>query len=304
MSAQDPDIQSLFQLARQRTPWQWNDGAPPHVFATNEISEGHRTILRTSYGDADFDTNQQRIVERSCFLAYGKPLLAALVLNVLSDKVCRLVERTEMPTRQAADFQELTSGVRHLRDAIAADIGDDKIGFVRSLVRHLTRAKAMLLEGRPSLADPAQYRPITDRPGRHILGDPNIVATGQGEAASALALLGLGMRDGHWNIILSDASDPGSGVFRVGSELRQARVIFVAHDNADVRLFNEGAYAQDDDDVVILHSMDPGERQVRSPARRLPGGRRGPRHVAVGKMTRECQSLDALRTLFRQEVGL
>jgi hypothetical protein len=292
MSAQDPNIQNLFLLARQ------------HVFGTNEIGDDQKTVLRTAYGDVDYLANQQTILERSCFKAYGKPLFTALMLNMIADKLCKLLERVEMPARQGGGLQELASGIKHLRDAVAGAIGDDKIGFVRSFVRHLSRAKAMLLEGRPSLPNPVQYRPITDRPGHHIPNDPNIIATGQGEAANALALLGLGMRDGHWNIFLGDAANQRAGVLRAASQLRAARIMFVAHDNADVRLFNEGAYSDDDDDVVILHSMDPGERQTRSPARRLPGGRRGPRHVAVGKITRECQSLDALRTLFRQEVGL
>jgi hypothetical protein len=304
MSAQDPNIKNLFLLARQRTAWTWNDSPPPHVFGTSEIGDDQKTVLRTAYGDADYLANQQTILERSCFQAYGKPLFTALMLNMIADKLCKLLERVEMPARQAADLQELTSGIKHLRDVVARAIGADKIEFIRSFVRHLSRAKAMLLEGRPLLPNPVQYRPITDRPGHYILTDPNIVATGQGEAANALALLGLGMRDGHWDIALGDASNQSSGVLKAASQLRAARIMLVAHDNADVRLFNEGAYSDDDDDVVILHSMDPGERQTRSPARQLPGGRRGPRHVAMGKMTRECQSLDALRMLFRQEVGL
>jgi hypothetical protein len=304
MSAQDPNAQSLFQLARQRTAWRWDDAPPAHVFGTNEIGEDQKTVLRTAYGEADYTANQQYILERSCFRAYGKPLLAALVLNMLSDKLCKLFEHVEMPSRQESDLQELSSGIRHLRDAVGAAVSENKLGFVRSLARHLSRAKAMLQEGRPAIENPVRYRPITNRPGHHILNDPNVVATGQGEAAKALALLGLGMRDGHWDLALENLSDRRSGVLRARSQLREARLMFVAHDNADVRLFNEGAYSEDDDDVVIVHSMDPGERQTRSPAKRLPGARVGPRHVAIGKLARECQNLDELRTLFRQEVGL
>lgn len=235
MSAQD--LQNLFLLTRQRTAWTWNDSPPPHVFGTSEIGDDQKTVLRTAYGDADYLANQQTILERSCFQAYGKPLFTALMLNMIADKLCKLVERVEMPARQAADLQELTSGIKHLRDVVARAIGADKIEFIRSFVRHLSRAKAMLLEGRPLLPNPVQYRPITDRPGHYILTDPNIVATGQGEAANALALLGFGMRDGHWDIALGDASNQSSGVLKAASQLRAARIILVAHDNADVRLF-------------------------------------------------------------------
>jgi hypothetical protein len=304
MSAQDPNIQNLFQLARQRTAWRWDASPPAHIFGTNEIGDDQKTVLRTAYGDPDYVANEQAILERSCFKAYGKPLLVALVLNLISDKLSKLLERVEMPSRQANDLQELSSGIRYLRDAISAGIGTDKRAFIRSLARHLSRAKAMLQEGRALTENPIQYRPITDRPGHHIANDPNVVATGQCEAANALALLGLGMRDGHWELVLEDTFDRRAGVLRARSQLREARLMFAAHDNADVRLLSEGAYSDNDDDVVIVHSMDPVERQTRSPAKRLPGGRLRPRHVAMGKLARECANLDDLRTLFRQEVGL
>jgi hypothetical protein len=37
MSAQDVNIQQLFAAARNLTPWNWTDAAPPHVFAEQEI---------------------------------------------------------------------------------------------------------------------------------------------------------------------------------------------------------------------------------------------------------------------------
>jgi hypothetical protein len=48
ISAQDPNIQNLFQLARQRTAWTLNDSPPPHVFGTNEIGDDQKTVLRTA----------------------------------------------------------------------------------------------------------------------------------------------------------------------------------------------------------------------------------------------------------------
>ena len=129
------------------------------------------------------------------------------------------------------------------------------------------------------------------------------MATGQVEAANALALLGLGMRDGHWDLVTGDLSDQRSGFAKARSRLREVRLMFAAHDSADVRLLSEGAYFEEDDDVVIMHSIDPGERQTRSPAKRLPGGRVGPRHVAIGRLARECQTLDDLRTFFARRSG-
>src|ERR1700722_14178443 len=96
MSAQDPNIQSLFQSARALTAWPWNDNAPPHAFAEQTLGQGQKTILEISYAE-DFHPNQVAIAARSCIQAYGKSLLAALVLNVIAEKCTALLRGASAP---------------------------------------------------------------------------------------------------------------------------------------------------------------------------------------------------------------
>ena len=131
-----------------------NDVPAALVFGTNEIGEDQKSVLRIAYGDQEYNANQDKIIERSCFRAYGKPLLTALLLNMIGDKLCALLARVDMPARQANDLRELSIGIKYLRDAIAESIGEDKLAFLRSFLRHLTRMKAMLQEGRPSVENP------------------------------------------------------------------------------------------------------------------------------------------------------
>src|SRR5262249_9767947 len=49
MSGQDTNIQQIFHLARERTPWPWNDVPPAHVFAEDQLGEDHKRILQISY---------------------------------------------------------------------------------------------------------------------------------------------------------------------------------------------------------------------------------------------------------------
>lgn len=148
------------------------------------------------------------------------------------------------------------------------------------------------------------YRAISNRPSQFIEHDPNIAATGQRQSASALAVLGLGLRDGHWRLHLDDPSLHQSGALRATSDLSSARVIFAANGDVDLRLFNDGVYSEDDSDVIVIHSTDVQDRPKRSPARQLRNGKTGPRHLSMGKLMREAQNIDELRRRFREEAGI
>jgi hypothetical protein len=305
LSAQDPNIQNIFQLARDKMDaWQWSEASPPHVFAEDRIGEDQRIVLKTAYGEEAFNANRAAIEGRSCIRAYGKPLLVSLVLTVLADKLTALLEAADAPALSNGERVALSAGIRVLRDQVAAHGDADRLGFVRNTVRHLSRAKMMLQQGKIELGQKPPYRAITDRARHFIQIDANIAPTGQREVAGALALLGLGVSDGIWRIQVDDPASHRSGALRVMSNLSNARVIFVANSDVDLSLFNEGAYSDDDGDVILIHSADVQPRQKRSPARHLRRGRTTPRHFSIGRLLREAQGIDHLRARFREEAGL
>jgi hypothetical protein len=304
MSAQDPNIPQIFQLAATRLPWTWSDDPPPYVFAEDQLGDDQKTILRIAYGN-DFNVHQAEILRRSCIRAYGKSLLLALVLHIMSYKLCWLLREVEAPGLQLNDFIELMEGIKDLRNLAAQAVEPDPIAFVRTLVWLTSRAKAMLQEGRVLTVPEPLYWAISSRPVHQVPHDPNLTPTGQREAANGLALLGLGHRDGHWTLSLDDPADRTSGTVKVKSTLSQARVIFVAHSAAALQLFNQGVYGEDDDDVILMHSTVIVLPQKRSPAKRLGRtGKRGPRHIELNTLVRDAVNVDDLRLRFRQEAAL
>lgn len=305
LSAQDPNIQNIFQLARNKmAAWQWSDASPPHVFAEDRIGEDQQIILRTTYGEEAFNANRPAIEARSCLRAYGKPLLVSLVLAVIADKLVALIDSAHAPGLSGADRITLHEGIKTLRDYVATHADADKLDFIRNAVRHFSRAKMMLQEGRIQLAPKPPYRAIADRARHFIQNDANIASTGQREVAAALAVLGLGTKSGLWQVSLDDPASPQSGALRVASDLSDARVIFVANSDIDLLLFNDGIYVDDDEGVIIVHAADVQPRQKRSPARQLRSGKTGARHISIGRLLREAQSADHLHARFREEAAL
>jgi hypothetical protein len=304
MSAQDVNIQQIFQGAHNINPWNWADAAPPHVFAEQEVLPGQRLVLQLSY-DGDFHPNAAAILKRSLFQAYGKPLLTALVLNTLSNKLCVVLKRVESANLSAADYQTLQTGILNLRNLAAAAVGTTPLVFVQRLFRQLSRAKAILQDGlSPSTAN-LTYRPISKQPS-HLTGeDADLRITGQCEAAVALALIGLGSAEGTWQVTLDNLAEDKGGVVRLTSPTGTVRAIFVANDNVALRLFDGGAYDAADSDVILVHSSSPRARRRRSPSRALGRvGRKSAADIDMQRVLSTASSMADLRERFRQEVGL
>lgn len=302
MSAQDNNIQTLYSDARNLATWQWNDPSPAHVFAEQTLSGGQTTILQVSYG-ADYHPNQQAIGARSCIQAYGKALLCSLVLNMISSKCSALMRSATAPNLHGPDYATLDTGIRRIRDLVAELAGADAMNFVRRVALHLSRVKSMLQEGRRSAAAPQKYNAISTR--HDIENDANIGATGQREAASGLALLGLGEIAGDWELGIGNLLANEAGAIRVKSKAGEARVIFVANSNADLQLFSDGIYSEDDGNVVLLHSSPVVPKQQRSPSNTL--GRAGKKtavHLDVSEVLGAATDLSDLKIRFRQGIGL
>jgi hypothetical protein len=304
MSAQDTNIQQMFGAAEDLLAWSWSDDPPAHVFAEDKIGTDQRAVLQISYKGA-FAPNEAAILSRSCIRAYAKPLLVALVLKVISSKLCALMREVAAPGLAPADFEQLAQGIDRLRNLAAEEAQNDKLGFVRALVRHLARAKAMLQEGRSATDARPPYRPISHRPVHLAPGDLNLTPTGQREAANALALLGLGHEAGHWVVQVDDPGNPRSGAIRVTSTNGTARVMFVAHTTQAVRLFKDGVYFEEDEDVILIHSTERLPQQQRSPSRKIGRpGKPGARHIEIAGLLQSASDLADLNLRFRREVAL
>lgn len=304
MSAQDTNIQQMFGAAEHLLAWDWSEDPPPHLFAEDTIGTDQRAILRISY-KGTFTPNEAVIMDRSRIPAFAKPLLVALVLKVLSSKICSLMREVVAPGLSAANFDNLDQGIVRLRNLLAEAAEPDRLAFVRALVRHLARAKGILQEGRDVTDARPRYQSISHRPMHLAPFDPSLTPTGQREAASALALLGLGDEAGQWKVQASDPGCSGSGVIALTSSRGTARLIFVAHTTQAIRLFKDGVYSEDEDDLILIHSSERIQPQQRSPSRVL--GRPGKprlRHIEMLQMLHDANGLADLNLRFRQEIAL
>jgi hypothetical protein len=299
MSAQDNNIQMIFSAARDAVNWPWSENPPPHVFAEQSLGDGQRTILKNSYRD-DYQPNLAEIETRARIGAFGKPLLAALVLEVLCNKYCEMVRKVDAPLSPAAR-DALCEGLRAIRDQTAATAEPDRLQFVRKLIKQTARSRAILQDGEGSTG-PKHYRPISARPIHLDINDGNLRSSGQTEAAVGAALLGLGTQAGYWQLSVDDPTLPTSGAARVTSAAGSTRIMFVAHDGADAKLIQHGIYGETDNDVVIVHSSAVVPTSARAPSGSLGrSGRARPRHVDMSKLLASATTKDELQSAFRRE---
>jgi len=135
-------------------------------------------------------------------------------------------------------------------------------------------------------------------------GNVALAATGQREAAVALGLIGLEHKDSAWTPTIDDPADPKTGALRLSSERASARVFLAANDDNVTGLMDDGAFGEDDEDVVVICSRKVSGRQQRNPRSIYRDGSIGPRYISFGSMLADATDLGALRDDFRNEVSI
>ena len=298
LSAQDGNIQTLFAAAEGQSPWAWPGDRPSIVFGGDSIGADQRGMLQNVYRASLNPDNRQQVTEGALIRAYAKPLLVALVLHVLSAKLCKLVEIA--PTAlSSADRADLCAGIIQLRDLVADEANGDRLGFVRALVDGSSRLISLYRDGNAGTT-PRVYHPLTDVPLHRIDGNAAIPASGLRELAVAIGILGMGVRDRHWVLDGTDVDDPGSGVLAIESALGATNVLFAANSHVALRLQQNGHVAAN---AILLHGAEIAAVMPRSP-RAAPGrtGKLAPREVSVADLLVEAADSGDLMQRFREAV--
>ncbi|WP_223542756.1 SIR2 family protein [Pseudomonas sp. BF-RE-26] len=302
MSAQDANIQHMFGQVGALRGWDWREAQTPIVFSAQSLANDHKTVLELTYGD-DYEPNRQAICEAACLQAYAKPLLIALLLNVIAEKLYVLARDVVSPGLDVAARDVLVGGVIHFRNKIAIAGNGDRLDLTKKIASGLARARHQLQNGESPAGVP-KYFPIDDQPAHLMRGKLGLAITGQREAAAALGLIGVEDSAAIWSATCDDPHDPCSGALRLSTPNSTARVFFAANDDAITSLMECGAFAEDDDDVVLICSRRVSSRQQRNPSSNLRTGKLGPRYIGFGPMLVDVADLDALRDAFRAEIGL
>jgi len=303
MSAQDENIKHLFTSMNAQKGWKWTDQPTPIVFSAQELGDDHKNVLIGAYGENDYETHRNEICEAARLPAYAKPLLLALLLHVLGAKLEVLASDAQAPYLDKPARDSIVDGIRALRDRIADAGNADRPALARAIAAGLARARHQLQDG-SSASGTQKYFPLDGDPVHRMKEKLALKSSGQREAAVALGLVGLEERATNWVTSVDDPTDPRSGALRLTSPNASARLFFAANDDTIVNLLDAGAFAEADDDAVIICSGRVSERQQRNPSASKRSGAIGPRYVGFGPILANAADLSELRDRFRSEVGL
>lgn len=302
LSAQDANIKALFGEANRQQGWQWDAQPVPVVISAQDLEHDQRDLLNLVY-QQDYETHQGEICDAARLPAYAKPLLLALVLQVLTSKLEVLASDANVPNLDHESRQTIVDGIRFLRDRIADAGNNDRLGLARWIASASARALHQLRDG-VSAAGLPMYYPIDGQPAHLMKGKLALRSTGQREAAVALGLIGLGEVSAAWATSVDDAHDLRSGALRLTSADTSARVFLAADDDKISSLLDCGAFDETDNDVVVICSGRVATRQQRSPSASWRDGKSGPRYLAFGQMLGDATDIKDLRERFQGEIGL
>lgn len=303
LSAQDVNIQAIFNEAANQLVWQLDQSPPSYVFSENELGMDQRSLLRNVYRGQITPANLPAVLEAARIQAFAKPLLTALLLDVLSRKLQTLILLAPgLPS--PAERQVLLDGVTALRNSLA-DAVLPTVGFVEALLDRWGRASKLLRDG--YIENPKfRYEPITGDAVSGLAGNAALGALGLREAAVALGLVGMGLSRGDWTVD-AEPTDMEAGVLAVtgkGTAVGRTKVFLTASPSGATLLRSEG-HLIDAQTPVLIQSQKRATPMTRSP--RGPSGRTGlpmAREVSISTLMNNFATADELYEAFRQELAL
>jgi len=302
LSVQDSNIQAFFARAETVMRWPWPGDRPSFVFSGDRVGLDQEGLLKNVYPHDYTADNRDQINEQSLVRAYANPLLLALVLSVLADKL-QIMIRVVQGTIDAAARTALQQGISVLRNHIASLDQANRIDFVRAFVDHSSRIITMHRDGIAGIA-PRRYNPLTTVPLHQIADDQNLPASGMPEVAVLAGLLGVGLGDGTWTLTASDPADPASGAMRLTTTAGNTKLVLAANGRSAIRLQQNG-HVDDSEDAILVYSAEKPPLMPRSP-RRSPGrtGVLGLREVSMFDLLHSSTSVEDLLQQFRLETAI
>jgi len=303
LSAQDTNIQGIFNKAANELTWQLGDPPPSYVFSEQELGMDQRSLLRNVYRDQITPTNLTAAFEAARIQAYAKRLLTALLLDVWSRKLQALIHLAPGPLL-LAERQHLCAGIVSLRNRLA-DAAEPELDFIDALLDRFGRACKLLRDGQIEHPN-VRFEPITNDVVTALPGNPALGALGLREAAVALGLVGMGLSRDDWTV-KAEALDRESGVLAVtgkGAAAARTKVYLTASAACAALLRSEG-HLVETESPLLIQSQKLAVPMTRSP--RAASGRTGlpkVREVSISALLQTYATADELYEAFRQELAL
>lgn len=250
LSAQDANIQSIFNQAANELTWQIGEPPPSYVFSEQELGMDQKSLLKNVYRDQITPANLTAVFEAARIQAYAKPLLTALLLDVWSRKLQALIYLAPGLFTQV-ERQNLCSGIVSLRNHLA-DAAEPKLEFIDALLNRFGRTCKLLRDGQIEHPN-VRFEPITNDVVTAIAGNPALGALGLREAAVALGLVGMGLSRNHW-VVEAESLDRESGVLAItgkGSAAARTKVYLTASAAGAALLRSEGHLVEAESPLLI-----------------------------------------------------
>lgn len=302
LSGQDEDIRDMFQKVGGDKPWPWAE-PPAVVFSNDALTQDQKDILEGIYDPAEWKASRGDICTSSLIESYGRPLLPAIVLHILTQKLQVMASDAAAPLLGADDRLRLDKGIAHLRDKAAQAGQSDLLGLMRHVAGTVARVRHQIEIGESPVGRP-KYFPLSGDPVPRMKDAVALRSTGQREAATALGVIGDVTSSGDWAIGLDDPGATTSGALRIETAGASARVFFAANDDVISGLLEAGAFTESDPDVVVVCAKQIRGRQARGPGGVYRSLKPQARFVAFGPMLAEAANTDDLVQLFRWEAAL
>ena len=285
LSAQDANLHTVFAGAIQDLARPWPSSPPPVVLSEEQLEAYHRNLLKITYG-SNYQANRAAIDESALLGAYGKPTLLALVLASLTEKLSAWVQPELQDEWSAAAVQQLNDDLRYLRDLVATHADPThpeaveyeirlahQRAFTARIVDVVNFALAVFRAGRIPTPQSGCYEPLSVRPAKQAVLDPDFPARQFGHMGVALSLIGRGLASQQWSVSPGDSRSPQDGILRLVASEREARVFFVKDSGALTHLGVNDSLDVSDPGVLIVMADEEPPTQTRSPRGRY--GRNG-----------------------------
>ncbi len=303
LSAQDANIRAVLSEAGGNLSWTWPASPPAVAFAVESLDYHQTLVLKLIYGNSY--TAHQTAIETSARLgAYAKPLLLALVLFTLAEKLCVLLY--SLPAWSDADIERMRLDILAIRNAIAAASGDDFLGFTDRLREAVRFLLSTFRTGSASGLASGGYEALTAQPIHRAEDDPNVDTDVLRFFAVAVSLLGRGLVDRVWDLTMGRSDRISEGVCTLSTSDAEPSHVFVVQDvGVWSRLVASGAVSMNDPKVLAIHAKEIPPRQSRSPRVRYGRtGRTESREVSIETLVMSTQAADDLFSSFRREAAV
>jgi SIR2-like domain len=298
LSAQDANIQTVFQKAIQNLARSWPATPPAVVFAEHSLHNHHRHVLKVIYGDDSFSANSGEIASSALLGAYAKPALLGLVLYTLSAKISTLVGFIPELVLAAPDLARIQRDAQRLRDAMGQVADLDNRIFIESVISTLALALRVFRSG--AISGPATYEALSPAPIEEAVQDPYFPRGALGRLALAFILLGRGFLDGQWTLEPGTDSALTDGVLRVKNGPRTSKVFVVRDTRVLSDLETAGIIDMADPDVMVAQAESVHKPATRSPRPRY--GRSGTSGARLVDLEKVCASVNNADDLYQDFV--